>query len=211
MSYYDQLDRALSFAPTELWSDGGGMAQPDGTVVYSNRMDHTQRLPDHAKLKSNFNDNIPLNAVAVTYPEDFSNLLHAAVEIVGVKNYDIAKAVIHEEGHAEVLRLRDIGATSCRFEVLMLKLAHTQSDLQAGRVEICFMPQATASNITAPKIILAGMNARPVDPSDNDMAAIKSYGYRDVQDVGDRLIRYSQRRWRSVKPVLLPLSYIEPK
>ncbi len=210
MSYHDDLERALLYAPAELFDTSGGMVAENGSVTYTNKMDHTQRLGDSAKIKVNFDYTTPLNSVSVEYPEDLDNLLRAAVDVVGgVDNYDFENTVIHEEGHAEVFR-RSMGATACRFEVQMMKWADTQADLEAGRLRVYFRPSTQAPNIVTPKIILASMYARPVDPSDDDNSAIESCGYQGVQDVGDRLIRYS-RRQRSVKPIFLPLSYIEPR
>ena len=202
-NYEKELLGALEYTPVEILSLSASLVHEDGVDTSHNRHNLVAAFDDDFVLGVNMGWRTPLNSVAVSGEEEFAQMLEIAVDLANVQGYDIEDTVRHESGHTEAWK--SVGATTCRYEVSMVKIAYSEEELQAGKYEVGFQPRSLATDILVPKLAVAAMNVRPYDPSEPDVAAATSLGYSGVQEIGDRILRYNKEH--PDRPLLLPLSY----
>lgn len=206
--YRDALSKALDNAIPQIMDHRKTTTRIDdnGDVTLINEVDPIKDMPDDQIIYVNENWQTPANAVRVDSPEELEELIRAAMEVAQFKDInpeDIKRFVQHEEQHAEASRALGV---SNHFEVAMAKVALSQADFLSGRFSPGFQPASIDTDALIPKIAAAATAARPENPSASDLNIVTKMGYRDIQDLGDRIKIYLRGK-DAVQGILLPKSY----
>ena len=118
--------------------------------------------------------------IQTQYPANVPNF----EEYLRAVAFDAAKFAEHEGDHARVTSL--IGF-DCSFSLIFFRYEQ-QEGLEFVATVRAFNPKVPVT-----KLGVASCFVAPVEPSDSDIAKLKLLGYRDVKDVGERVLNYNER------------------
>ena len=130
------------------------------------------------------------NQVAIPAGPDAIIQLMAAFEAVSGLSLDpgyIANSQRHEYQHA--LAAQRLGATTIKMGIYVYRIE------QAGAADqLAVQPFAACIDFKTTKLADALKAGYPVEPSDDDMKKVLSYGYASIDELAERVLRHNRDR-----------------
>lgn len=107
----------------------------------------------------------------------------------------------HEGEHAAGFKSLD------RFNIDPFYTLRFEGTIEESDIAITFTPGTRVENASMSKLEIAAINIYPTEPSEGDKEFIRAIGYRDEQDVIDRIIAHNNSSGMSPRKYPLPKWY----